>query len=161
MGLLLSMYFAGLGQTDSLQLAPYKRFPSVPPLKLLLTDSSTYFSKENIARKKPVMIMLFSPDCDHCKHQTEELLENIESFKKVQIVMSTTVPFDKMRNFYNHYGLKQFDNIIVGKDVSYLLPVFYDIRNLPHLAFYNNKKKLISVFSGALPIDKVIEELKK
>jgi hypothetical protein len=57
--------------------------------------------------------------------------------------------------------LKRFDNIIVGKDVNYMLPVFFDIRNLPFLAFYNRKQELISVFSGALPIDMVIGELKK
>ena len=75
--------------------------------------------------------------------------------------MSTTLPFDEMLDYYNHYNLERFDNIIMGKDVSYLLPVFYDIHNLPFLAFYNKKKELISVFSGALPIDKAIEELKK
>jgi|SRR3989337_1220073 len=154
-------YFLSLAQNDSLQLAPYKRFPTVPPFKLLLTDSSNYFTKEDLAKKKAVMLMLFSPDCEHCKHETEEIIKNIDAFKKVQIIMSTTLPFEKMLDYYRKYDLKRFENIIVGKDLSYLLPVFYDIHNLPFLAFYNKKKELISVFSGALPIDKVIEELKK
>jgi thiol-disulfide isomerase/thioredoxin len=157
----LATYFFSIAQNDSVQLAPYKRFPTVPPFKLLLTDSSTSFTKEKLDKKKSVMIMLFSPDCDHCKHETEEIIKNIDAFKKAQIIMSTTMPFEKMATYYNHYDLKRFDNIVVGKDVSYLLPVFYDIRNLPFLAFYNKKKELISVFSGALPIDKVIEELDK
>jgi thiol-disulfide isomerase/thioredoxin len=157
----LATYFFSVAQNDSVQLAPYKRFPTVPPFKLLLTDSSTSFTKENLDKKKTVMIMLFSPDCDHCKHETEEIIKNIDAFKKVQIIMSTTMPFEKMVDYYNHYDLKRFDNIVVGKDVSYLLPVFYDIHNLAFLAFYNKKKELISVFSGALPIDKVIEELGK
>ncbi len=105
--------------------------------------------------------MLFSPDCDHCKNETEEIIKNIGAFKKVQIVMSTTLPFEKMIDYHNHYDLKRFDNIIVGKDISYFLPVFYDIHNLPFLAFYNKNKELISVFSGALPIAKVIDELGK
>jgi len=159
--LALATFFFSVAQTDSLQLAPYKRFPTVPPFKLLLTDSSTHFTKEDLAKKKGVMLMLFSPDCDHCKHETEEIIKNIDAFNKVVLIMSTTLPFDKMIAYYNHYDLKRFDNIIVGKDVSYLLPVFYDIHNLPFLAFYNKKKELISVFSGALPIAKVIEELKK
>ncbi len=158
---LLTFFFFSLAQSDSLIEAPYKRFPSVPPFKLLLTDSSTQFTKADLDKKKAVMVMLFSPDCDHCKHETEELIKNIEALKKVQIVMSTTLPFDKMLNFYNQYELKRFDNIIVGKDEAYLLPVFYDVRTLPFLAFYNKKKELISAFSGALPIDKVMEELKK
>jgi hypothetical protein len=75
--------------------------------------------------------------------------------------MSTTLPFDKMLAFYEHYDLKRFDNIRVGRDQAYMLPVFFDIHNLPFLAFYNKKKELISVFSGALPVNKVLEELKK
>lgn len=105
--------------------------------------------------------MLFSPDCEHCQKKTEEIIQHIDAFKKVQIIMSTTLPFDKMVVFYNKYDLKRFDNIIMGKDVSYLLPSFYNIRNLPFLAFYNKKKGLISVFEGALPIEKVIEEVGK
>jgi hypothetical protein len=156
-----AFYLSGSAQNDSLPLPPYKRFTSVPPFKLLLTDSSTYFTKEDLAKKKAVMIMLFSPDCEHCKHETESIIANIDAFKKVQIIMSTTLPFERILEYYNHYDLKRFDNIIIGKDVNYMLPVFFDIHNLPFLAFYNRKQELISVFSGALPINRVIEELKK
>jgi thiol-disulfide isomerase/thioredoxin len=154
---LLSGLFSS-AQNDSIPQAPYKRFPTVPPFKLLLTDSSTHFTKEYLAKKKAVMIMLFSPDCEHCKHETEDIIKHIDAFKKVQIVMSTTLPFDKMVDYYNKYDLKRFDNIIVGKDLNYLLPVFYDIHNLPFLSFYNKKKELISVFEGALSIEKVLEK---
>lgn len=105
--------------------------------------------------------MLFSPDCDHCQHKTEEIISHIDAFEKVQIIMSTNLPFDKMLDFYNKYDLKRFDNIVVGRDVNFMLPVFYDIHNLPFLAFYNKKKELISVFEGAMPLEKMLEELKK
>ena len=75
--------------------------------------------------------------------------------------MSTNLPFDKMLDFYTKYDLKRFDNIVVGRDVNFMLPVFYDIHNLPFLAFYNKKKELISVFEGAMPLEKMLEELKK
>lgn len=161
LGFALAICFFSVAQTDSLPAAPYKRFPTVPPFKLLLTDSSTHYTKEDLPKKKAVMFMLFSPDCDHCKLETEEIIKNIDAFKKVQIIMSTALPFDKMLTFYNKYDLKRFDNIIVGKDVNYFLPVFYDIHNFPFLAFYNKKKELISVSPGPLPINKIIEELEK
>jgi thiol-disulfide isomerase/thioredoxin len=159
--LVVNVCVAGNSQTDSIPEPPYKRFPTVPPFKILLTDSSTYLTKDDLEKKKSVMIMLFSPDCDHCNHETEDIIKNIAAFKKVQIVMATMLPFNKMIDFYNKHDLKRFDNIIVGKDVSFFFPVFYNVHNLPFLAFYNKKKELISVFSGALPVEKVIEELKK
>jgi hypothetical protein len=42
----------GIGQVDSITEPPYKRFPSVPPVKLLLTDSISYFTKEDLQKKK-------------------------------------------------------------------------------------------------------------
>jgi len=157
----LAMFFTGLTQNDQQPEAPYKRFPKAPPFRLLLPDSITYFTKEDLAKKKAVMIMLFSPDCEHCQHKTEEIIKHIDEFEKVQIVMSTTLPFDKMLAYYQKYDLKRFDNIIMGKDISYFFPAFYNIHNLPFLAFYNKKKELVSVFEGALSIEKIIEETRK
>ena len=105
--------------------------------------------------------MLFSPDCEHCQHEMQQIINNIDAFEKTQLILSTTRDFSKMVEFIKDYQLDRFENIVVGKDVSYMLPVFYDIRNLPFLAFYNRQKQLISVFEGAMPVEKIIEELKK
>src|SRR5215831_15586388 len=84
-------------QQDSVTLAPYQRFPTVPPFQLLNTDSSSYFTKKDLKKNKPVLIMLFNPDCDHCKHETEEIIKNIDQLKDVQIVMATMMGFDAMK----------------------------------------------------------------
>ena len=130
-------------------------------MRLLQPDSSTYFNKQDVSKKKAVMVMLFSPDCEHCQHTTEEIIRHMDEFKKVQIIMSTTLLFGKMKEFYRKYSLDRFENIVIGQDVNYVLPVFYEVRSLPFLAFYNRKKKLISVFEGGLPIEKMIEQLDK
>lgn len=140
---------------------PYKKFPAFPPVKLLKTDSASYFTKEDLHKKSAVLLMLFNPTCDHCKHETEEILQRINDFKDIQIVMATAMPHDSMTAFVKKYELAKYDNIVVGQDVHYFLPTFYKISHLPFLAFYDRKKQLISVFEGALPVNKVLEELKK
>ena len=146
--------FTCFGQADPV-LPPYQRFPSFPPARLLKTDSS-YFTKDDLKKKMPVMLMLFNPQCDHCQHETEELTKHIDLFKKIQIVMATTMPYDSMMAFHKKYKLADYDNIIVGQDVNHLLPTFYNIAHLPFLAFYNKNKELISVFEGALPIPQIV-----
>ena len=101
--------------------------------------------------------MLFNPGCSHCQDETEELIKNIEYFKKIQIVMSTTMPYDSMLAFTEKYELNQYPNIIVGRDIHYFLPSFYKINNLPYLAFYSRSKELISTVEGALPIPQILE----
>ena len=152
---------SAFAQTDSTNQPLYLRFPTPPPVTLLLTDSVTYFTKEKLTKKEAVMIMLFNPDCDHCKKETEELLDNISKFKNIQIVMATFMPFGKMKEFYENFSLYKYDNIIVGKDINFFLPTFYKVANLPFLAFYNKKHQLISVFEGSLPIPKILAEFDK
>lgn len=148
-------------QTDSVHLAPYKRFPVVPPFKLLQADSLSIFTKADLKKNKPVLVMLFSPECDHCLHETEEMIRHIDEFKKIQIVMTTTWPLHRMNDFISKFGLQRFGNITVGQDSGNMLPTYYNIRNLPFLAFYDKKGKLIDVFEGTLPVEKVLTKFRQ
>lgn len=153
--LLLLSSVSAFSQTEQ---PPFKRFPTVPDFKILLSDSATWFAKKDLPNKRSTLIMIFSPDCDHCKHETEQILANISQFKKIEIVMATTLPFDRMKDFYGHYDLQRFRNIKVGRDVNYLLPVFYNIRNMPFLAFYDKKGNLIDVAEGSIPVSEVLKK---
>jgi thiol-disulfide isomerase/thioredoxin len=147
-------------QADSIK-APYQRFTGFPPVKLLLPDSVTYFTKNDLPKKSPVMLMVFNPACHHCQHETEEIIKNIDEFKNIRIVMATSMPFDSMMAFRKNYKLDQYKNIIMGQDINYFLFTYYMISNLPFLAFYDKKKEFISKFDGGLPIERVIEIFKK
>lgn len=150
----LIIFVSAFSQTDTAPL--YKRFPTVPPLNLLLMDSSTVFTEKNLKKNKAVFIDLFSPDCEHCQKATEELIDSISKFKNIQIVMATTLSFDKMKFFYEKNQLSRFPNIVMGQDRQLILPTFYKIKNFPFYAFYNKNGKLIDIAEGAIPISKVI-----
>jgi len=147
-------------QQEEPTLPPYKRFPTVPPLKLLLLDSTSYFTKNDLKKNKPVLIIVFNPDCEHCKHETEEIIKNIDSLKNIQIVMATIMSFDLMKSFDEKYELQRFQNIIVGKDVQYTLPSFYQMHFMPYLAMYNKKGNLLATFEGAMKMEDLIRTFK-
>ena len=139
---------------------PYKRFPTVPPFKILETDSVSLFTKTDLKKNKPVLIILFSPDCDHCKHETEEIIKHMDDLKKVQIIMATMMPFAAMKDFYIKYKLEEFKNIKVGQDFQYILPSFYRVHNLPYLAMYDKKGELLTTFEGTMKIEDLINVFK-
>jgi len=103
--LTLMLAFSAVAQSDSASLPPYKRFPTPPPFRILMNDSIAWYTKADLPKKKAVMIMIFNPECDHCKHETEELIKNIDKFKKIEIVMATPRDFSEMKAFYGHYEL--------------------------------------------------------
>ena len=153
--------FGASAQKDSVTQPGYLRFPTVPPLKILKVDSSTYFTKENLKKNKPSIIMIFNPGCEHCKHETEEIIKNINDFKDIQIVMTTPQSFTEMKDFYKEYKLSNYPNIVMGRDEHFVLPSFYFIHSLPFLAFYDKNQKLISVHEGSMTVPKMLEEIKK
>jgi len=158
----ISVFFfaTGFAQTDS-TLPPYKRFPSLPSIRILLSDSATLYTKAQIPAGKPVVFMIFSPDCSHCQDETQELKAHMDELKDVQIVMITFHPLWQMNDFISKYGLAAYKNIVVGKDIDYMTMDFYGLHKIPYLALYNKKGNLIGGFEGSLPLPILIELLKK
>lgn len=146
-------------QTDTIQ-HPYQKFPTFPPVQLLLPDSASFYTKKDLPKKMPVMLMVFNPQCDHCQHETEALIQHMDQFKNVQIVMATSSPFADMKDFIVKYKLDQYKNVVVTQDTHFFLLNFYMLHNLPFHAFYNKKKELISVFEGSMTIEKILGVLK-
>ncbi|MCR6721602.1 MAG: hypothetical protein NVV59_15265 [Chitinophagaceae bacterium] len=123
--LLLFLSVSLFAQVPDNPLPPYKQFPTAPPVKLLLADSTTVYTRDDLPKKKAVLFMLFSPECDHCRHQTDSILANINKFKNIQIVMATVLPFERLKRFYNEYQLEKYPNIVAGRDFQFLLPPFF------------------------------------
>ena len=153
------LFNSALSAQDSLATdPPFKRFSTLPPVKLLLTDSTTFFEKKDLNKNTPALFILFNPDCKHCQIETDELVKNMDQLKKINVVMVTTQVFSKMKAFYEKYELANFKNVVVGQDIHYFLPVFYDIKNLP---FYDKKGNLIHVFEGNMTLQKILAEFNK
>ncbi|MFN8243965.1 MAG: thioredoxin family protein [Ferruginibacter sp.] len=133
----------------------YKRFPTVPPFKLFRVPDSTIITKDDLKKNKATLIMIFSPDCEHCQHETQELVANIKLFKKIQIVMASPLEFDFINRFYEVYKLESCPNIMVGRDPSYFLGTFYRVRSFPALFLYDKKGNFVQSFDGSVPVEKI------
>jgi thioredoxin-related protein len=152
------------GQTapDPAQIqAPYLRFPTIPPFHLLKVDSATYLTKDDIKKGRRTIVMFFSPDCDHCKRQTDSILADFDDFKNIEIVMATYQPFEEMKDFNAHYRLSEHPNIKIGRDEKFFLAPFYKIRNLPYLALYDKKGKLVTTFEGTQKVSTIMNAFRQ
>ncbi len=154
----ISISVISYGQADSLPI--YKRFPDVPPLKLRTVPDSLLFVKTDLPKKKQLLIMVFSPDCDHCQVATRDLLTQIKLFKKVQIIMVSSLDFANILAFYKMYKIADYPNIIMARDPAYFLSTFYGIKNFPSLFLYDKKGKLVKEFEGSVSFEKIASWLK-
>lgn len=154
-------FFCGalFAQTDSLPV--YKQFPTVPPFKLMLVPDSTAFTKADLKEKIPTIIMVFSPDCDHCIHATESLLKHMDLFTKAQIVMGTALSYNHIQKFYTDFNMGAYPNIHVGLDNSYFLGTFYSVHSFPSIFVYDKKGKLMKSYEGTVKWEEIGKALKE
>lgn len=89
------------------------------------------------------------------------MIDHMSELENAQIIMITLRPLWMMKDFITTYGLEKYSNIVVGKDVNYFTPTFFDIRNIPYMAIYDKKGKLIGGINGTYPIENVIKLLKE
>jgi thioredoxin-related protein len=137
----------------------YLRFPTIPPFKLTKVPDSTMFTKDNLKKKRPTIVMVFSPDCEHCQQMTKEITANIKLFKKAQIVMATPLEFNYVKKFYEEYKIADYPNITMGRDPSYFLGTFYKVRSFPAIFIYNKKGQLVNWFTGEVELKKIADSL--
>ena len=158
---LISVFVGITGNAQPIRdtLPAYKSIPTIPPFKLMLVPDSTAFTKYDLKKKKATMIIVFSPDCEHCIHATEDLLAHYDLFKKVQIVMATSLSYPHIQKFYKDFKLADYPNIKVGLDNSYFLGTFYDVHSFPAVFLYNKKGIFKEFFDGSVKFEKVAQRL--
>ncbi|MEI9955447.1 MAG: thioredoxin fold domain-containing protein [Ferruginibacter sp.] len=136
----------------------------VPSFKLInIGDSTfkTYFTKDSLKKKTATIIILFSPDCEHCQHETKEITAKINLFKKAQIVMTSPMNELMLKMFYDEYKIANYPNITMGRDPSYFLGTFYKVRSFPAIFVYDKKGNFVDSFNGSVPVEEIAAALNK
>ena len=137
----------------------YQRFPFLPSLKIIKVPDSTEFLKSDLKKNTPTLLFIFSPDCGHCQHETEQLLAHIDLFRKVQVVMSSPIEFVYLKKFYDEYKIADYPVITMGMDPGYFLGTFFHIRAFPALYLYDKKGNFVRAFDGSVPVDQIAAAL--
>lgn len=67
-------------------------------------------------KRKQLLLVLFSPDCDHCQHEAEQIVARKEDLCDTHIIMATTFPIIRINEFAEKYGLDKMENVVMAKD---------------------------------------------
>lgn len=157
--LLLAALFCLQAVFSQSEAPAYKLNKNLPAFKIETPGNNVYKSTQ-LKKNVPVIIMFFSPGCEHCIHQFEAMLKRMNDLKKYQIVMPTFQPIEELVEFNKKYKLEKYPNIITGRDTDYFFPPFYQISNFPYFAFYNRHGKLINTFEGNMTVDNMLKRYK-
>ena len=133
---------------------------SLPSFNMQLTNGKL-FSGKDLSRQKPVIIIYFAPDCEHCQTLMNAFFKRIRDFKKAQIVMVTFKPVQEVAEFEKNYHTIKYPNIKVGTEIPvFFFRAYYKVENTPFTALYDKYGKLIISYKKETPVDDLIKHLK-
>lgn len=130
---------------------------------MVLADGVTYYNADNIEKGKPLMIVYFDPECQHCQAFTRDMVKSISKFSSNQVVMICSAPgIPPLKRFIQQFGLDKYANIKVGTEGMYHATMnFYKVDVTPFAALYNKNGALISFYRNVPAPAKLAKELNK
>jgi thioredoxin-related protein len=133
----------------------------LPPIKLQMTDG-TVFEKSAIKHDKPLLIIYFSPECEHCQELTKELIKNMSAFRDIHILMISFVPYGSIKSFEEQYHLKAYPNIKIGTEgLAFTVKNYLKLQRTPFVGLYNRQGMLVKAYDNNPPFDELIRLVKK
>ena len=135
----------------------------LPPFAIMQANGKIFRAHE-LPVGKPMLIVYFSPECDHCDILMKDLLKMEANFRKSSVVMITHLAVDKVSKFVQKYGLSKYPNVYVGTEGTWLfVKNYYKILEMPFIALHDKNGNLVKMYreEGALPgLVKQLDNLK-
>ena len=134
---------------------------TIPEFKVKLTNGASVSSK-NAARQKPLLIIYFAPDCDHCRKLMDQLFPKMNALKNTEILMVTFESLNDVAWFENHYHTKNYPNIKVGVEQPvFFLKNYYRLEHTPFTALFDKNGKLLVSYKEFTPVNELMKWVKE
>jgi thiol-disulfide isomerase/thioredoxin len=152
----LSLYlFACHNRNDRPAMPTGQEGKPLPSFDVLLSDSSTRLNTADIPKGKPIVLLYLSPACPFCRAELSSILKNMSALSDTRFYVFTNWPFRQFKNFYKHYQLYKYKNIVAGQDYANAFATHYPLPAVPFTAFYDKNKNLDKAFIGLMPIEQI------
>ncbi|MFW2476522.1 MAG: TlpA family protein disulfide reductase [Sediminibacterium sp.] len=136
-------------QNTGNDLPPFMKTKKLPEFNLLQTDS-TWFTHEQLPKADFTIIVYFSPDCGHCQYEAKEMMNNMDSLKNTFILWASYRDMADIKGFAETYGFGNYKNLKVGRDPTYGIPSFFQVKYTPYVAVYDKKGNYVKAFEGGV-----------
>ena len=128
----------------------------VPEFSLQLVDSA-HLSIHGDYTKSPLLLIYFNSDCEYCKAETKEIVDNQEQLEGIEMIFISLEPLDIIKQFGDSIGLTDLPNVLLGKINNQTADEILGITSAPQLFIYNREGKLTKQFKGSTKIEAIIK----
>jgi len=139
----ISFFILANGQTEQNKFIPFFDITQIDGKHVRATD---------LVPDKPVMIVYFDPDCEHCVTFIDDILKNAGAFKNAEVVLVTYVPLRRLKNYVSESGLNNYPQIKTGTEgTRFTVRYHYDVIQFPYVALHDRNGKMFASFESDVP----------
>ena len=141
--------------------SPIAKSQILPPFEMALSSGKVFKASKDLPKRKPVIVIYFDPDCDHCQKLMNELFKRINTFRNVEIVMITFKSLSETAAFEKKYATHRYPNVVVGTEGNYFyLRNYYKLVKMPFTALYDRSQNLVYSYREETSVDDLIKRVK-
>ncbi|MBN1986333.1 MAG: redoxin domain-containing protein [Prolixibacteraceae bacterium] len=110
---------------------------------------------------KPLIIIYFHPECEHCRYEAREIGQNAPAFHHFQLVM--VAPDDSLQRvekFCSETHLWELENLEILLDTENQFKKVFGNAVIPSVYIYATNRKLIKIFFGETKPQAIINATK-
>jgi peroxiredoxin len=120
------------------------RASQLPALDLTSIDGSIF----RLQGGRPVVLMYFNSQCDHCQAQLNAMREQMNLFSSATIVFMSSQSLDELSRIAAIFDFIVFQNVHFVQSKPEQLSEKFGVMSLPQIFVYSAEGNLKKVFSG-------------
>ena len=133
---------------------------TMPAFSIIQSNGKT-LNTTKLPKTNPVVLIYFSPDCDHCTVLLNNMFSQIDQFKKATILLISFRPMNEIVEFEKKYKTAAYKNIIVGMEQPvFFLKNLYDLKSTPFTALFRKNGNLVYSYKKETSVNDLVTRLK-
>jgi len=131
----------------------------LPAFSMTQADGKV-FKAQDLPKGKPIILIYFSPDCEHCQKLMDSFFKQTARFKKASVAMMTYLPVDKIAEFVKTYKVGRYPNIYAGTEGNTLfVQRYYNLSQIPFVALYTKNGDFVTSYVRTVPLKELAGKL--
>jgi cytochrome oxidase Cu insertion factor (SCO1/SenC/PrrC family) len=125
----------------------------------LETMQGSFFTRDSVTENLPLVVIHFSPGCEHCQYEAKEIEKNKDKLKDVMKLMVTKDTSNATADFIKQYQLHTVPRLWILKDRDNQLYKTFGLSAVPSFLIYNKEHQLVKKVDGEAKIDYLLQHI--
>lgn len=132
---------------------------NLPEFEFAAIPGMSKFDNGLLALDKPLLLVYFNSECEHCQYEVQEICRNADGFQNKQVVLVSSEDEEAIHKFSEEYELSAYPFIKVAKTEAEQFYKTFGTTSTPSVFIYNKDRKLVKDFKGEVKIETLLKYL--